>query len=266
MTLSLTSPQIEAIKSLSIPVGHTSRFNHDACPAGVDTRRRMYATKKPDGAYLCYCHNCGQGNIVGGSGPRIRSAVVTAPATGSLYTPPVGIPLTDLGKLWLTAWGIIAPANVMSTPDDDGIIIPFADGHQIRWFYKDGLKWQTFGDCEFNVMGENVVICEDILSAVKFIDADPDNGAICVFGSSAAGIMPMMPIPPERMYMVWFDNDNDQVNKNAELAARKFASVSSNVVLCTGGTDPKRYTAKELIDVRDQARKLCGTAAPTDKP
>ena len=37
----------------------TIRINHDGCPAGTDTRRRLYITKKPQ-VILGYCHNCQQ--------------------------------------------------------------------------------------------------------------------------------------------------------------------------------------------------------------
>ena len=37
--------------------GQTMRINHEECPAGKDTRRRFYITRKPD-VLLGYCHNC----------------------------------------------------------------------------------------------------------------------------------------------------------------------------------------------------------------
>ena len=44
----------------------TYRFNHEGCPAGEDTKRRLYITipdGKPD-VRLAYCHNCGGSNMV----------------------------------------------------------------------------------------------------------------------------------------------------------------------------------------------------------
>jgi len=37
----------------------TVRMNHDDCPAGQDTRQRLYITRTIDNTFLAYCHNCG---------------------------------------------------------------------------------------------------------------------------------------------------------------------------------------------------------------
>lgn len=37
----------------------TVRINHDDCPAGQDTRQRLYITRTVDNTFLAYCHNCG---------------------------------------------------------------------------------------------------------------------------------------------------------------------------------------------------------------
>lgn len=37
----------------------TVRMNHDDCPAGQDTRQRLYITRTTDNTFLAYCHNCG---------------------------------------------------------------------------------------------------------------------------------------------------------------------------------------------------------------
>lgn len=44
------------------PIGSEVRYNHTNCPAGTDTRKRLYIRKTADG-YLAYCHNCGRGGI-----------------------------------------------------------------------------------------------------------------------------------------------------------------------------------------------------------
>lgn len=37
----------------------TIRMNHEDCPEGVDTRKRLYISRTKDNAFLAYCHNCG---------------------------------------------------------------------------------------------------------------------------------------------------------------------------------------------------------------
>ncbi len=49
----------------------TVRVNHDPCPAGTDTKRRLYVTRKEDGNVIAYCHNCSCSGFHG-SGNRFR--------------------------------------------------------------------------------------------------------------------------------------------------------------------------------------------------
>lgn len=48
-----------ATDSLFPSRGNTVNINHEDCPAGNDTRRRLYVTITPEGTLLGYCHNCG---------------------------------------------------------------------------------------------------------------------------------------------------------------------------------------------------------------
>lgn len=48
---------------LKIRPGETCHVNHEGCPAGEDTRKRLYFTRetKPNNLIKWYCHNCQQG-------------------------------------------------------------------------------------------------------------------------------------------------------------------------------------------------------------
>ena len=54
-------PYLNEIKI--IEPGQTVRFNHIGCPAGTDTRRRLYVTRPEADATkaVAYCHNCQEG-------------------------------------------------------------------------------------------------------------------------------------------------------------------------------------------------------------
>lgn len=59
---------------------NTIRLNHDCCPAGEDTKHRLYITCPTDKPWilLAYCHNCGNrgvANIDGGIGVKIWDKV-----------------------------------------------------------------------------------------------------------------------------------------------------------------------------------------------
>lgn len=268
MALSLTPSEKAAIVETGIAYGTTMRFNHKSCTAGTDTRRRLYATHDRSGDYLVFCHNCGQGTKIWDGGPRVRS--VPAPAT---MTPaaklPTPLPMPDLGQLFIKAWGLVPEDEYwVDTAGARGICFPFVDGYQIRWLEGSTLKWQTFGDPKYSVVGTDILICEDAISARKWLQADPDNGVMCLFGAKVAAAHPIdVGLASESMFLVWLDNDQKHIDEVATNISKKLGSAwSKNVVLCRGGTDPKRYTKEELLNVRDEARKLCGTTPPVDQP
>lgn len=85
----------------TIEPGTTARMNHDDCPAGADTRTRLYVTRKQADSGkltdLAYCHNCGVGGAIVAGGPAtIRTAlrgVSTATAKAPLKLPQGLVPV-----------------------------------------------------------------------------------------------------------------------------------------------------------------------------
>jgi len=58
------NPHIKnSAKGITLEPGRTRNINHVDCPAGRDTRQRLYLTrqKTPTHLVLWYCHNCGEG-------------------------------------------------------------------------------------------------------------------------------------------------------------------------------------------------------------
>lgn len=53
-------------ENLTIERGNTVRTNHSECPAGTDTRRRLYLTRPPStpDVVLAYCHNCQEHGVL----------------------------------------------------------------------------------------------------------------------------------------------------------------------------------------------------------
>lgn len=49
--------------------------NHVDCPAGVDTKRRLYVKRTNDGLYIGYCHHCGQKGATKASGQWVDYSV-----------------------------------------------------------------------------------------------------------------------------------------------------------------------------------------------
>lgn len=61
----------EAVASLDLEVGEQSKQNHEHCPAGQDTKRRLYIKRATENDYLFFCHHCNQSGryrLAGGTG------------------------------------------------------------------------------------------------------------------------------------------------------------------------------------------------------
>lgn len=72
----MRSPYIPySVVENSVPsVGDQVQINHVGCPAGVDTKRRLYVKHKTTGAVVWYCHHCnGSGSRTLGVGSSRRS-------------------------------------------------------------------------------------------------------------------------------------------------------------------------------------------------
>ena len=94
-----------------IEIGDTLRIDHDDCPAGTDTRRRLYITRPQSNptSVVAYCHNCQEGgyHITGQHSSFRRTRHENQPLTNvhevndHMTTPP------NLLKN-LTAWPMLA--------------------------------------------------------------------------------------------------------------------------------------------------------------
>src|SRR5688572_12518334 len=56
---------------IPVSVGEQVHVNHDSCPAGTDTKKRLYI-RRTNEAILAYCHNCG-GHLVKRGRHKVRS-------------------------------------------------------------------------------------------------------------------------------------------------------------------------------------------------
>ena len=112
----------------------TARYNHEDCPAGTDTRRRLYVTRKADAPHLvlAYCHNCGESETAIERDTFIFNNVALAKAElerGYAVEKPEDVPETSepLVSYEAKAW-----------PMRYGITDPEMDGCNLRWDVEDG--------------------------------------------------------------------------------------------------------------------------------
>lgn len=122
------------------PLNATVHVNHQDCPAGVDTKRRLYATPTEDGSgVLFYCHHCqGKGiyRIVKYtshfSDGRVDKTLVQPTGRTTFYDKSKsGVTLADLVSWYetghYTPLTMYAPADIKEGYDNSATILSLAE-------------------------------------------------------------------------------------------------------------------------------------------
>ena len=132
----------EHIKTLA--PGETAHCNHDGCPAGEDTRSRLYFTRKSNPVELVvyFCHNCTEGGAFSTSGraklePRSTAAkgnelqhIMDVMGRSVDVTKLAGSPLTIEQTCWITAgqpmchWSYYPEDFILFDPMDRSLVFP----------------------------------------------------------------------------------------------------------------------------------------------
>jgi hypothetical protein len=230
--------------AVPLGIGEQVHINHDSCPAGVDTKRRLYI-KNTANAVLAYCHHC-DGHYVKPKGKRRRAEVeeelVRATSSVQLSMP------TDTLTWDRTTWSDEAlkwvlfhhiedstalRRGLLYSPSWDRLFIPARtfDECETRVWQARSLtgrqpKYITGGDKTFpavyNVrtctVSRNIVITEDMTSAIR-IAQDTNCDAMALLGTS----LNERHIDVLRQYkktFVWLDNDAPGVEASYKIRAR----------------------------------------------
>lgn len=208
-----------------IAEGEQRKYNHTDCPAGEDTKHRLYI-KNVDGAYMWHCHNCGESGYYRPkeTAHRIRteSEFVRLP-TEHKYTPIVTGGYSELdekGKLWLSEYEFDEEmANKFRIRAvDDGVWLPIylyasIKGHQIRRYNRSPkyltATQQPFSYFLINEKGDfnrPLIVVEDLLSSYKLNHAGFSSlallGTKLQITSSIADI-----INNYKRIVLWLDDD-----------------------------------------------------------
>lgn len=199
------------------------RVNHEGCPAGEDTRRRLYV-KKVSGGLIAYCHNCGDHGYVRRDAygiKEIESWLEGEKKKIEEITPFYELPSDLLWPDRITYWPMRArmhigvafdyrtfadPGNALIqrtyaaqdsgsilngmvytiNRDDDGNII----GYQTRWC-EDGApkNIRSYGDKQFILKSRDgfktrvTFIVEDVLSGVALAHDYPMATVVALCGT-----------------------------------------------------------------------------------
>ncbi len=223
--LTSSTPDFERILD-----GKQEKYNHVDCPAGDDTKQRLYV-KHVDGAILFHCHHC---DTSGYYRPRERySSIADAEnriphsddARAARAYETIGEEDYNKfrieGQLWLGQYGFDAQMchDYGIKEFDNGLVLPVyfrdiigstrVDGYQIRR-YNGVPKYSTYTQRTYSYLYAGpsmrpLVITEDLLSSYKMHAAG--FSTLCLLGTS---------MPPEvcswvaRDYprqVLWLDDD-----------------------------------------------------------
>lgn len=269
----------EEFVHLAPDYANTERYNHDQCPAGADTKRRLYVTRKDDGSIIAYCHNCGNG---GASLPRRThyrrhdNRCLLRGVKEEVVMPLNAVPLNDQrvpeeALNWIEDAGIpltIAMKYALAFDlDSHRVIIPKWDVDNELVMYQtrnvgldDGPKYTTVRKKDGQIhdpignRGGTVVLCEDMLSAMK-LDRMVGVDAIPLYSSNVKFDKLLTPLENYDTIVVWLDNDNIEVNRHRDSLVRKCRHIGKRCVAVTEFSDPKKCGVNALRHRVDEALK-----------
>ena len=264
----------------AVEVGETARYNHLDCDAGEDKRRRLYVTRKPD-ILLGYCHNCGESASIYMGGDRYRTdgaSVIPKPAKE--YVEPTVVEWADKSNIpaAATAWRMKAKLSrtqaraydIGYDPVNDGIIIPFVgmdsvlkpNGHQLRPLHnRGGAKYVNYVKDESEELGGTIwqagtkdgtvcIIVEDYVSGIRVAEA-----GFTAYVNYGTQVKPGKLWQLAKKYnhiIVWLDNDNEVVNKNAQQMydiLHMYKKPAAVVRRQVDKSDPKDFTEAQIKEV-----------------
>lgn len=257
---------------------HQVRINHDDCPAGVDTRQRLYIKRLKDGTVVAFCHNCGESGVskskIRNIYSYIKSSLSYAISSKDLRMPVDGLsdPLQwpTQAQAWLYKYGLtrteIIARGITYSPQYGRIVFPlYMGGNYIGWQgrsldqtlnppkYINRLdKGRTVGNCgevaAYPPASDHVVLCEDMVSSVK---VSRQINAICTLGTNPTDEVINWITKNYDYVLIWFDNDKPDVREKQIYYYRFLqALLPGRVELITSiKGDPKNHTDDEIKSI-----------------
>lgn len=263
------------------------KFNHIDCPAGMDTKQRLYI-KRVENGHVFYCHHCSSSGFVLSKYARFKEATKRRKCA-------VEEPKALQGKLrktlqlpdhctrdirewpreargWVRQYGItreeIRDYGLLYDIDSRRVVLPWYSGsdlglYQLRKIFADdagtdGTKPKYITRRRslagaHNISGDSstrvLVLCEDILSAIKL-------SRVCavypLLGTSLSteGLTTIMDGDWDRIY-IWLDDDNRYVKKAQLVLKITLENFFKVKIVHTKGKDPKEHTIEEIKEILD---------------
>lgn len=253
----------------------TLRINHDNCPAGTDTRRRLYLTRKehPNTLVLAHCFNCGQSGVADEVDKLVFARAAPPPKRVETTLPENCISLQDpecppAASAWPLKFGVTwetcDEVGIKFDEESGRIIMPVwnvirhtDEGHRTTTLcgYQSRRVYDTSGPKYLNVMFEGrvmetmiinerqnhpvFVIVEDLLSALKV-----SKWAACtvpLYGTHIRSERLLAMVKRDLPIVVWLDNDNPTVHHQRDKIVSLAKALGGRAFAIKDFDDPKRH-------------------------
>lgn len=256
-------------------VGEQVRVNHEGCPAGEDTKRRLYIRRAEDGiTILAFCHHCrkrGSYNTFATS--NIKAAKSRYLPKSSVKSEYVHYPASSCreprewpsaARAWLYRYGItnkeIDSYGIFYNPDNLRVGIPvFGSGgvgaiqyRRIFPQWDSGPKYTTISSATVPLYrsrswtsGSSVVLCEDAISTIKCGRHLP---AAALIGTYLRDEHIYELVDRFDTFIIFLDDDNSDVRKQ-ELLLKNRLDVFGSARIIHTEKDPKEYSDDELQEI-----------------
>jgi len=148
-------------ESLGISPGTQGNFNHLGCPAGEDTKKRLYGRITEDGTkLLAYCHHCGCKGVKAFSRlyrPALSQSAIDLVYSGIGESTPLGdtSPDNKRWEFWSRVWERATPYTD-KLPDDFLTTFPGRFFQDQKDFTK--LEFRNFYDMRLYSVGSEIVL------------------------------------------------------------------------------------------------------------
>ncbi len=274
----LTTQELEEIQP-----GETISINHKDCPAGEDTRSRLYITRPattPD-MMLAYCHNCQTGGST-----KVPFTPYRAPksTTDELLLQDLEIKgLKYNSKDWPEDAMIWANSNKVTedmiqfggiaySPQHHRMYLPIwfslhkddhpykLQGYQLRRINNRGPKYitcvknnrghlGTIMGVESNKSQNKWCVVEDYISALHIMEATETVGVLVNYG---------VDIKPEALQdlhgrvFIWLDNDSSHVDRQAFKMKRVLKLLGCSPIVVNSNKDPKHHTPQQIREALEE--------------
>lgn len=260
----------------------TTRYNHEDCPAGMDTKRRLYVTKKEDGSVLAYCHNCGRSGVCGSPrsyrGDYLRKTPAAVTEVEGLcmdhfiddyYSwPPEAVGF--MKKVRMGSRGYIDKWKIMYNATSKRVVIPTydVDTGELVMFQERAVypgqepKYLTYREPgrDYNQptihtldKGKDVnqaLIVEDQISAMRCAEIGIWQGHAIPLHTSKASDELLVKIARDYDKVgVWLDNDGVHVNRNRDEIARSLKGMGLQVIVIYNHPQPKDLRSNKLAEI-----------------